>query len=204
LDYLDESGLSKNTLLIYTSDQGFFLGDHGWYDRRFMYEESLRMPLIARLPGFIPARTLNNDLVTNLDFAPTFIELAETEIPKNLQGVYLVRILINKNEQSWRDSIYYHFYEYPWVHMVKRHYGIRTNQYKLIHFYYDIDAWQLYDLKKDPHELNNIYDNPDYKEAQDYLHSQLKYLQRYYGDSDSLAQKFIQEDLEKQKDLKKY
>jgi arylsulfatase A-like enzyme len=202
LDHLEKSGLAKNTLVVYTSDQGFYLGDHGWFDKRFMYEESLRMPLLMRLPGVIKPGSVNRDLVSNLDFAATFLELAGIKAPEVMQGVSFVEILRNGKARTWREAVYYHYYEYPAVHMVKRHYGIRTGRYKLIHFYYDIDAWELYDLEKDPHELNNVYQDPAYADVGQELKAGLRRLQAYYGDSDELAQKFVKEDLEEQKKSK--
>ncbi|MGD8538283.1 MAG: sulfatase [Candidatus Aminicenantes bacterium] len=199
LDYLDESGLAKNTVIVYTSDQGFFLGDHGWYDKRFMYEESLRMPLIVRLPKKIESGSLNDRIVSNLDFAPTFLELAGAEIPTNMQGKSLKKLLLNERVDEWRKSLYYHYYEYPAVHMAKRHYGVRTNQYKLLHFYYDIDAWELYDLEKDPNEINNVYEDPSYADVITELKAEIKRLKELYGDSDEMAQQFLQEDLERRK-----
>lgn len=199
LDYLDESGLSKNTLVVYTSDQGFYLGDHGWFDKRFMYEESLRMPLVMRLPAVIRPKTVNKNLVSNLDFAPTFLELAGIKTPPAMQGVSSVEILRSGRAKKWRNAVYYHYYEYPAVHMVKRHYGIRTGHYKLIHFYYDIDAWELYDLEKDPHELKNIYDDPASAGVAKVLREELRRLQSFYGDSDELAMTFLKQDLEEQK-----
>jgi arylsulfatase A-like enzyme len=199
LDYLDKAGLAQNTLVVYTSDQGFFLGDHGWFDKRFMYEESLRMPLLMRFPEYIKPGSVNQDLVVNIDFAPTLLELAGMEKPKDMQGESFVSFLQNKEIRNWRNSIYYHYYEYPAVHMVKRHCGVRTKQYKLIHFYYDIDAWELYDLKKDPHELHNVYDEPGYAQVRKELQIELKRLMGYYGDSDVLAQKFLQQDLKKKR-----
>ena len=199
LDYLNESGLAENTVLIYTSDQGFFLGDHGWFDKRFMYEESLRMPLVVRYPGRIEAGSINENIVANLDFAPTFLDLAGVEIPSEMQGGSLRNLLFNKSVEEWRQSLYYHYYEYPAVHMAKRHYGVRTTQYKLIHFYYDIDAWELYDLKKDPNEIHNVYDDPDYADIITELKTEIERLRELYGDSDELAQQFLQEDLERRK-----
>lgn len=156
LDYLKQIGELDNTLIIYTSDQGFFLGEHGWYDKRFMYEESIGIPLVMRYPKKIKAGTVNDDLVLNLDFAPTILDIAGVPIPAEAQGKSLVPLLNNKTPKDWRQAIYYHYYEYPhgW-HEVKRHLGIRTNRYKLIHFYNDIDEWELYDLQKDPHEMHN-------------------------------------------------
>ena len=184
LDYLDESGLSENTLVVYTSDQGFYLGEHGWFDKRFMYEESLGMPLIMRYPGEIKPKTTSKDMVLNLDFAPTFLDFAGVKIPSDMQGKSLRKVLQGKTPSDWRKSMYYHYFEYPAVHQVKRHYGIRTLRYKLIHFYYDIDAWELYDLQNDLHELNNLYDNPDYKNIINELKTELEKLREQYGDAD--------------------
>jgi arylsulfatase A-like enzyme len=199
LDYLDESGLSENTLVVYTSDQGFFLGEHGWFDKRFMYEESFRTPLIMRYPGVIKPGLIDNHLVQNIDFAPTFLELVGTKIPEDMQGRSLIPI-ITSNAVEWRDALYYHYYEYPGIHMVKRHYGIRTNRYKLIHFYYDIDEWELYDLENDPQEMNNLYGQPGIIDIQEQLHRRLYELQEEYQDSDSLAIAFIESDLKRLQD----
>ena len=200
LDYLDESGLSENTVIVYTSDQGFYLGDHGWFDKRFMYEESLRMPLLVRYPGYIEPGVSKTELVSNLDFAPTFLALAGVDQPPgDMQGMSMANLLTGKQVSDWRDSIYYHYYEYPAVHQVKRHYGIRTNRYKLMHFYHDIDAWELYDLEKDPQELNNVYGDSAYKDIAADLKVKLKGLQDLYGDSDELAQEMLQRDLENRK-----
>ena len=203
LDYLDRSGLAENTIVLYTSDQGFYLGDHGWYDKRFMYEESLRMPLVARFPGSIKPGSVNDELVSNLDFAPTFLELAGADVPKDMQGRSMERLLQNRRVKDWRQSVYYHYYEYPAVHMTKRHYGVRTKRHKLIHFYHDIDAWELYDLEKDPRELNNVYDNPAYANTVKEMKAELKRLQELYGDSDELAQKLLQEDIERRQRRKR-
>jgi len=203
LDYLDRSGLAENTIVLYTSDQGFYLGDHGWYDKRFMYEESLRMPLVARFPGSIKSGSVNAELVSNIDFAPTFLELAGADIPQDMQGNSFGRLLQGRKVKDWRQSVYYHYYEYPAVHMTKRHYGVRTKRHKLIHFYHDIDAWELYDLEKDPRELNNVYDNPAYANTVKEMKAELKRLQELYGDSDELAQKFLQEDIERRQKRKR-
>lgn len=199
LDFLEESGLARNTVVLYTSDQGFYLGDHGWFDKRFMYEESLRMPLVVRFPGHIPAASVNNDFVLNLDFAPTILELAGVPVPQDMQGQSFYRILGGREIEGWRESIYYHYYEYPAVHMVKRHYGVRTKRYKLIHFYHDIDAWELYDLQQDPHEVNNVYSSPAYSDELRRLRAELVRLQRHFGDSEELTLKFLKEDLERTK-----
>lgn len=183
LDYLDSSGLSKNTIVVYTSDQGFFLGEHGWWDKRFMYEESLRMPLLIRYPDGIKPGSVNEDIVLNLDFAPTFLDYAGVNIPADIQGESFHSLMKNNTNLNWRTSMYYHYYEYPGRPYVKKHYGIRTKRYKLIHFYYDIDAWELYDLQEDPHELNNIYDKPEYAGIVKQLKVKLKHLQQKYGDT---------------------
>ena len=183
LDYLDTSGLAENTIVIYTSDQGFYLGDHGWFDKRFMYEHSLRMPLLVRYPKEIKAGSINNEIALNLDFAPTFLDFAGVAIPDDMHGRSLRSLLQGNTPKNWRTSMYYHYYEYPAVHMVKRHYGIRTKRYKLIHFYYDIDAWELYDLEKDPNELNNVYDNPAYADIVKQLKAGLQQLRNQYKDT---------------------
>ena len=180
LDYLDESGLAENTIVVYSSDQGFYLGDHGWFDKRFMYEESLRMPLLVRWPRVVEPGSVNEDLVQNLDFAETFLDIAGANIPADMQGRSLVPILNGRTPADWRKSIYYHYYEYPAVHSVKRHYGVRTDRYKLIHFYHDIDEWELYDLEKDPDELQNIYDNPQYADVVQQLKREIETLQKQY------------------------
>ncbi len=201
LAYLDENGLSENTMVIYTSDQGFYLGEHGWFDKRFMYEESFRTPLLIRYPGHIIPGSTNMDLVQNIDFAPTVLDVAGVEIPEDMQGLSL-RPLFKNDNVSWRDALYYHYYEYPGIHMVKRHYGVRTERYKLIRFYYDIEAWELYDLEKDPQELDNVYGTPDYAEVQEQLHIRLEELRVQYQDaSDSLNQAFVERDIQRLKEL---
>jgi len=193
LDYLDEAGFSENTIVVYTSDQGFYLGEHGWFDKRFMYEESLRMPLLIRYPKEVKEGTVNSDLVQNLDFAETFLDFGGAQVPEEMQGCSLRPVLQGTAPGDWRESIYYHYYEYPAVHSVKRHYGIRTQRYKLIHFYHDIDAWELYDLKQDPNELNNLYDNPDYSEIVGDLKKELTALREKYGDTDEVTRSFLPE-----------
>lgn len=199
LDYLDKTGLAKNTIVVYTSDQGFYLGDHGWFDKRFMYEESLRMPLLVRWPKHTKAGSVNDDIVLNLDFAETFLDAAGVDVPADMQGESMTPILKGKTPRNWRNAMYYHYYEYPAIHAVKRHYGIRTKRYKLIHFYYDIDCWELYDLKNDPHELVNLYNDPDYTDLVRKLTKQLRTLQAQYGDSDELAHRFLQTDVKEGK-----
>ncbi len=190
LDYLRENGLEENTIVVYTSDQGFYLGEHGWFDKRFMYEESLRTPLLVRYPKEIKAGTRSDALVQNLDFAATFLDYAGVGIPPDMQGESFRRLASGQTD-AWRDAIYYTFYEYPSIHMVKRHYGIRTDRYKLIHFYYDIDEWELYDLEKDPKELRNVYDDPAYADTRKAMHEKLEALRNQYGDSDENNRRFI-------------
>ncbi len=185
LDYLDKNGLSENTIVVYTSDQGFYLGEHGWFDKRFMYEESFRTPLLMKYPKEIKAGTVINKLVQNIDYAPTFLDYAGINIPKDIQGESF-RKLVDGEVSEWRDAIYYTYYEFPGEHHVKRHYGVRTDRYKLIHFYYDIDAWELYDLEKDPSEMHNVYDDPEYRIVRKDMLEKLKEIRLKYGDSDEL------------------
>ncbi len=180
LDFLKSSGLDKNTIVVYTSDQGFFLGDHGWYDKRFMYEESLRMPLIIRYPDVVPSNSVSQDFVLNIDFAPTVLDFARADIPENIQGISFRKILQGKKLNNWRQSVYYHYYEYPASHMVDRHYGIRTDRYKLIHYYGYTDEWEFFDLQLDPQEMINRYGLPEYKDVINNLKKELYKLQAYY------------------------
>ena len=182
LDYLDKNGLTENTLVVYTSDQGFYLGEHGWFDKRWMYEESFRTPLIMRLPAVIEKGEID-ELVQNIDYAPTFLELAGVEPTDKMQGRSLLPLLKDRKNDDWRNSIYYHYFEFPGPHSVKRHYGIRTDRYKLIHFYYDIDQWELYDLEQDPLEINNIYGKEGCQEITDKLYNELLQLQKQYNDT---------------------
>jgi arylsulfatase A-like enzyme len=182
LDYLEKNGLSENTLVVYTSDQGFYLGEHGWFDKRFMYEESFRTPLVMKLPSKIKKGKIDR-LVQNIDYAPTFLDLAGLAIPEEIQGKSLVPILEGTNTKDWRKSIYYHYYEYPGPHSVKRHYGIRTERYKLVHFYKDIDQWELYDLQDDSTEMHNLYGKKGYEEITQTLFDQLVELQKQYKDT---------------------
>lgn len=190
LDYLEKNGLAENTIVVYTSDQGFYLGEHGWFDKRFMYEESLRTPLLIRYPKEIKPSTRINSLVQNLDFAPTFLDYAGVKIPEEMQGESF-RSLVSEKTHKWRDAIYYTYYEYPSIHMVKRHYGIRNNRYKLIHFYYDVDEWELYDLQKDPNEMRNVYNDPAYKKMRKQMHKKLNALRKKYKDSKENDERFL-------------
>jgi arylsulfatase A-like enzyme len=193
LDFLEENGLAENTLVVYTSDQGFYLGEHGWFDKRWMYEESLRTPLLIKWPKVVEAGSVNSDLVSNLDFGETFIDMAGANIPEEMQGRSMLPLLKGKTPADWRTGHYYHYYEHPSEHHVKRHYGIATGRYKLMHFYYDIDEWELYDLKHDPMEMQNIYEDPAYSEVKEDLHLRLEELRESYGDTDSLNLYFIEE-----------
>ena len=191
LDYLDESGLDKNTIVVYTSDQGFYLGEHGWFDKRFIYNESFKTPLLIRWPNKIQAGITNDEMVQNLDFAQTFLEAAMIDAPEDMQGESLIPLLTGNNEKWTREEVYYHYYEYPSVHMVKRHYGIVNKEYKLVRFYYDVDEWELYDRLNDPNEVNNVYDNPEYADVVEDLKIRLANLRLKYKDSEELDQKFL-------------
>ena len=187
LDYLKEQGLLDNTLVVYTSDQGFYMGEHGWFDKRFMYEESLNTPLVMMLPKGLKRRGVITDMVQNIDYAPTFLDLAGASIPTDIQGRSLLPLLKGaKSPKKWRDAVYYHFYEYPAEHSVKRHYGVRTQRYSLMHFYNDIDVWELYDLKEDPEQLHNIYDTADPKLIKT-LKAKLIELQMLYDDEFAMS-----------------
>ncbi len=195
LDYLDENGLDGNTIVVYTSDQGFYLGEHGWFDKRFIYEESFKTPLLVKWPGTIKPGAVNTQMVQNLDFAQTFLDAAGIDAPDDMQGESLLP-LFRGDTKKFRDAVYYHYYEYPAVHMVKRHYGIVTEEYKLAHFYYDVDEWELYDRKKDLHEMNNVYDDPAYADVVTDLKKRLAELRVKYKDSEELDQMYIQKSLE--------
>jgi len=165
LDFLEESGLKENTIVIYTSDQGFYLGDHGWFDKRFMYEESYRQPLMVSWPGVTKPGSRSDALVSNIDFAETLLDMAGVEVPADMQGASMVPILKGKTPDNWRKAHYYQYYEFlndrRTPHMVRRHYGVRTQRYKLIH-YYNVDEWELFDLEADPREMTNLYGEPQY------------------------------------------
>ncbi len=183
LDYLEANDMMENTIIIYTSDQGFYMGEHGWFDKRFMYEESFSTPLAMRLPSQFKRKGKIEEMVQNIDFAPTMLDIAGVEIPEDIQGISLLPLLKdNKSPNQWRESLYYHYYEYPAEHMVKKHYGIRTERYKLIHFYDDVDTWELYDLHNDIQEMNNLYENIEYQSVVADLKEQLKGLQTKYDD----------------------
>ena len=196
LDYLEENDLADNTAIFYTSDQGFYLGEHGWFDKRFMYEESLGTPLLMKIPGLTDGGKVSKALVQNLDYAETFLDLAGADIPEEMQGMSLVNPFKQAAKDGgtpadWRNSIYYHYYEYPGAHAVKRHYGVRTDRYKLIHFYHDVDEWELFDLEKDPQEMMNVIDDPEYASVLKDMQAELVKLQKQYGDSEEDARALI-------------
>jgi arylsulfatase A-like enzyme len=186
LDYLDQSGLAENTIIIYTSDQGFYLGEHGWYDKRWMYEESLRTPLLVRWPGRIEPGTVREEMVLNLDFAETFLDVAGVEVPGDMQGCSFKRLLVGEPAPDWRKEVYYRYYEYPGPHAVRRHYGVRTARFKLIYFH-RIDEWELYDLEKDPREMKSVYADPAYADVVKDLKQRLAALRRQYKDDDTVV-----------------
>jgi arylsulfatase A-like enzyme len=191
LDYLEANELMENTIIVYTSDQGFYLGEHGWYDKRFVYDESFKTPLLVAWPGRTKAGSTSDALVQNLDFAQTFLDAAGVKAPKDMQGESMVPLLTG-NEKKWtRDEVYYHYYEYPAEHMVQRHYAIITQEYKLVHFYFPEDRWELIDRKKDPLELHNYYDDPAYAQIRKDLHAQLDKVRKKYKDSSEISQSYI-------------
>ncbi|SHF01747.1 Sulfatase [Mariniphaga anaerophila] len=183
LNYLEKNGLLDNTLVVYTSDQGFYMGEHGWFDKRFMYEQSLRTPLLMHLPKGYEQKGEIQELVQNIDYAPTFLDMAGVEVPGEVQGKSLKELLQGNKASAWRDAVYYHYYDFPNEHMVKKHYGIRTERYKLIHFYDDIDEWELYDLETDPDEMNNLIHSEQHVATVARLKKELKKLQEQYGDT---------------------
>ncbi len=195
LDYLDGNGLADNTVVVYTSDQGFFLGDHGWFDKRFMYEESLAMPLLVRYPRQVAPGSVCAAMVLNVDFAPTFLDLAGLPIPQEMQGASFRPLLGGDTPAGWQESMYYRYWMHrDEAHNVWAHYGVRTLTHKLIYFYNDplnqpgahgpVDPphWELYDLQVDPFETNNVYGNPDYAVVVAELENELARLQAILGD----------------------
>ena len=187
LNYLKENNLEENTIIVLTSDQGFYLGDHGFFDKRFIYEESLRMPFMVKYPKKIKAGSVNEDIISNIDFAPTLLELAGISTTQKMQGTSFVPVLEGNTPKDWQDAMYYHYYEFPFWHHVQPHYGIRTQKYTLAHFYYNIDVWELYDLEKDPGQVNNIYNDPNYANVTAELKMKLKNLMIKFEDNKSLV-----------------
>jgi len=187
LDYLKENNLDENTIVIYTSDQGFYLGEHGWFDKRWMYEPSFRMPFMIKYPKKIKPKSINNELIVNVDFAPTLLDLAGIKAPKDMQGESFKKQLFDK-KYAKRDAVYYHYYEYPFWHKVQPHYGVRTERYKLIHYYYNMNEWELFDLDNDKDELNNLYGKDGYSDITEDLKGKLIKLQSKYKDDMSLEE----------------
>ena len=186
LGFLDTAGLAKNTMVIYTSDQGFFLGDHGLFDKRFMYEESLRMPFLVRWPAAIKAGSRSDAMALNVDFAPTFLEAAGVKVPAELQGRSLLPVLRGKTPADWRSSMYYRYYHDPGDHNTRAHYGVRTSTHKLI-YYWKKDQWELFDLVRDPNELHNLYGQPGQEKLTETLKAELQRLKQAVKDDDQFA-----------------
>jgi len=177
LNYLEDEGLATNTIVVYASDQGFYLGEHGWFDKRWIFEESLRTPLLVRWPGVTKPASVNKDMVSVIDFAETFLEAAGVKIPPDVHGRSLVPILKGQTPPDWRKSFYYHYYEHPGWHNVARHYGVVTERYKLVYFYEpEFNYWEMFDLQKDPRELKSIYGRADYAGTQKELMAELNRL----------------------------
>ncbi|WP_018621135.1 sulfatase family protein [Spirosoma luteum] len=185
LDYLDKSGLSKNTVVIYTSDQGFYLGEHGWFDKRWIYEESLKTPFVIRYPGVIKPGSRVNQVVSNVDWAPTLLNLTGTTIPAYIQGESFLPVLKGE-KKNWRDQAYYHYYEYPQPHHVSPHFGLRTNQYTIARFYGPDNFWELYDIKKDPQNMHNLYGQKGYETITADLKTKLVQQIKKYEDDEAL------------------
>ena len=187
LEYLKQSGLEENTIVVYTTDQGFYLGEHGWFDKRFMYEESFGMPMVMKWKGHIKPNTEVCGLTQNIDFAPTFLDMCGIEIPDDMQGLSFKSLVeTGETPADWRNSLYYHYYEFPGFHSVRAHYGIKTMRYKLMHFYVD-DKWELYDLDNDKEEMNNLYDKPGYEIITKQLKESLDSLQIVYDVPENLC-----------------
>lgn len=187
LAYLKEQHLDENTIVVLTSDQGFYLGDHGFFDKRFIYEESLKMPFIMKYPKRIRPQSYSTDLVANIDIAPTLLEMAKTPIPTGIQGESFYSQVTGNIRGIDRKGVYYHYYEYPYWHHVQPHYGIRTKEFTLAHFYYDIDVWELYDLEKDPNQLNNCINDSVYQNTVSTLKKELQKLMNKYDNKKSMT-----------------
>jgi arylsulfatase A-like enzyme len=185
MDYLAENELTDNTIIMYSSDQGFFLGEHGWFDKRFMYKESFRTPFIVSWPGVIEPGSVNTDLCQNIDWAETFLDLARAPIPEDMQGESLLPLFKGQHPTSWRNALYYHYYEYPSVHDVRRHEGVVDKRFKLIRFYGpdvpDGEEWELFDLDLDPNEMTNIYNDPIQSHRITRMKQELQRLREYYN-----------------------
>jgi arylsulfatase A-like enzyme len=187
LQYLDSTGLAKNTVVVYCSDQGFYTGEHGWFDKRFIYEESLHTPFVMRYPGVVTPGTTTNGFMLNIDWAPTLLDLAGVKAPADMQGISFMPLVNGKGDTSnWRKDVYYHYYEFPEPHHVSPHFGIRTQRYKLVRFYGPADYWELFDLQKDPQELHNIYSEKSQARNITDLKKRLKALIVQYEDKEAL------------------
>lgn len=195
LDYLDANNLMDDTIIVYTSDQGFYLGEHGWFDKRFVYDESFKTPLMIAWKGKVKASSRSDELVQNLDFAQTFLAAAGIPAPSDMQGESMIPLLTGKGKWT-RDAVYYHYYEYPAEHMVNRHYAVVTKDYKLIHYYFVADEWELIDRKKDPNEMKNVYNDPGYANVKKELHAKLDALRKKYKDNAELSQQYVDRFLE--------
>lgn len=182
LEYLERNGLADNTIVIYTSDQGFFLGDHNWYDKRFMYEESLRMPFLVRWPGKVKPGSTQDGMILNIDFT-TIMAAAGMDVPADMQGRSFLPLLRGEEPKDWRTSMYYRYYHYPQDHRVQPHYGVRTTRYKLIYFN-KINQWELFDLEKDPRELKNVVADPAYADTVKTLKAEMYRLKKEVKDED--------------------
>ena len=202
IDHLEANNLMDNTVIVYTSDQGFYLGEHGWFDKRFVYDESFKTPLLIAWPGKVKAGSRSDELVQNLDFAQTFLEAAGISAPSDMQGESMIPLLTGQTGKWTRDAVYYHYYEYPAEHMVNRHYAIVTKEYKLIHYYFVEDKWELIDRKKDPMELKNVYDDPAYSKIKQDLHVKLEKLRTKYKDNTALSQRYVDQFLKDASDGK--
>ncbi|MDN5205612.1 sulfatase [Fulvivirgaceae bacterium BMA10] len=192
LDYLEANGLDDNTIVVYTSDQGFYLGENGWFDKRFMYEQTLRTPFVMKYPGQIKPGTKVDKFIMNIDYMPTLLSYAGVGVPQDIQGRSFHTLLNEQPVSDWRNSIYYHYYMFPGTHSVKRHFGVRNERYKLIRFYHDIDEWELYDLQEDPNELKNVYDDPNYQGIVAEMKEVLRANQEQYEDSYELAMDYLE------------
>jgi arylsulfatase A-like enzyme len=202
LDALDKSGLAENTIVVYTSDQGFFLGDHNWFDKRFMYEEALRMPFLIRWPKVVKPGSSSDAMILNVDFAPTFLDAAGLDVPADMQGRSFVPILRGETPNDWRTSMYYRYYHYPMHHRVQPHYGVRTMRYKLI-YYPKLDQWELFDLQTDPHEVKNLYADPAYAERVKELKAEMYRLKKVLKDEDQFQDALPKDDVGRVPNLKR-
>ncbi|MGW8317034.1 MAG: sulfatase family protein [Bacteroidales bacterium] len=202
IEFLRKEGLDQNTIVIYTADQGHFLGEHGFFSKRFMYEESMRIPLIVKYPGHVQPGSVNHDLVANIDIAPTLLDLAGLPVPEEMQGESILPLLEGKTPEHWRKAIYYRYWQHILHRDVTAHYGIRTSSHKLIYFYGRSlgkteespvePCWEFYDLDRDPHEMNNLYDDPEYQPLIKRLKEDLIGLKEQYGDQDSIYPEMVE------------